>query len=138
MPEAWWTTKRKSEPASSSAPSIPGGAPAAHARGRKVGLEYRLIMLVGVDGRPLAQGVLQFFDHVAHRVGAADRAPRHIAGHEHDAGAGHGHDLGAALAEARWYRRRVRSGLESSHNTQEARPAHGSGSPTSGQTDAWG
>ena len=73
--------------------------PPGRARERQVGFEHGPVLAVGVHARPLAQGVLQLLDDIAHLVGGAQRAVGGVRPHQHDPGAAHGGDIGAHLAQ---------------------------------------
>jgi hypothetical protein len=63
-----------------------GRPPACHRIGQ-VGLSHHLVLLVRIHARPLAEGVLQVLDQLAHLVAAAQRPARDVTRHEHHSGA---------------------------------------------------
>src|ERR1019366_4104874 len=66
----------------------------------KIGFEHHLVVVVGVDARPLTQRELELVDQTAHTVRGAERPLWQVTRHKHGPGAGHADDVRCDLTQA--------------------------------------
>ena len=75
------------------------GQPAGAGGPGQVRFQHGPVFAVGIDAGSLPEAVLELLDESTDRVARAHRAPRDIAGHQHDPGTVHASDLGADLTD---------------------------------------